>query len=92
MPFMHEWMLHHPSDWTPAQAGAYTQHTFQQLTHALVPTNQALGASRTAGILLGVVALVARANPLAARDICVQMANAFELIDDMDPLKGASAN
>lgn len=92
MPYLHEWMVHHPSDWTPAQAGAYAQHTLAVLTHAIAPTHQALGASKTAGILLAVIALLAKANTIHARDICVQMANAFEAIDDMDPLKDAQAN
>lgn len=90
MPALHEWMLHYPTDWTPAQAGQYTNHVFRQLVNAITPVNQALGASKTAGILLATIGMLAKANPLSARDICVQMANAFEIIEGLDPLVGAT--
>jgi len=86
MPHLIEWQVHHPSDWTAAQAGEYTKHVYTQLIQHLVPVNQALGASKVAGILLACVAVLARSQPLAARDICTQMGNAFEVVEALDPL------
>lgn len=90
MPALAEWMLHFPADWTPDQARDYRQFVLRQLVAAMTPCVQALGVPQTAGIMLSVVAYMVQCNPLAARDVCEQMANAYDAIEKMDPLKGAS--
>lgn len=90
MPALIEWMMHYPADWTPVQARAYASHTLQQLTVGLRQPLEALGPSVVSSVLCTMIALIAQANPLAARDICNSLANAFDSIENIDPLKGAT--
>lgn len=91
MPQLVEWMVHHPRDWTTVQAKAYGSHVLGQLVQGIKPVNEALGPATTAAILLSAVGLLAQCNPLSARDICKHLANAFDMIDEIDPLKEAVA-
>lgn len=91
MPQLLEWMIHHPRDWTTPQAKAYQSHVVRMTAQALVPTLQALGPTATAAILQAVLIQIVQANRLSARDVCSQLANTFEVLEELDPLKGAVA-
>ena len=89
MPQLREWMLHYPSDWTTPQALAYVRDVTVSLNNTIVPVVQAIGCTRTAAILMTIVTTIARANPVYHEDIKNVMANMYDLVDQLDPMKGA---
>lgn len=88
MPTFREWVIHHPRDWTPPQAQAYMRDTTMGFMQAIQPVAQALGPLNAVAILLTVVTQLARANPVYHENIKDHLANVYDLIDGLDPMKG----
>lgn len=66
----------------------YIRDTTIALNNAVFPICQAVGPTRACAVLLTIITTVARANPVYCEDIKNMMANMYDLVDQMDPMKG----
>ncbi len=89
MPQLREWMLHFPRDWTPAQANQYCQDVTVSFVNTSLPVMHAIGPERACACLLTAVVNIVRANPVYHEDIKNLLANVYDLIDQIEPFKGA---
>lgn len=90
MPALREWMIHFPSDWTPAQAHGFCQDTTLALVNHSRVIASAVGPVHTAACFLTAVLNLTRGNPVYHEDIKNVMASVYDLIDSLDPFKGAT--
>lgn len=91
MPIFREWIIHHPSDWTPVQAQAYVRDVTLGFVQAATPICAAIGPEKTCHIFLTVIAQIAKANPVWVENIKDAMARTYDLIEsvEMQPPKKA---
>jgi len=85
MPLFKEWIVHHPSDWTPVQKQSYMQDTTAALCQALNPIMAAIGPVRTTHIIGTIIASIARVNPVYVESIKDGLANVYDLLEKMTP-------
>ena len=85
MPTLREWMLHFPTDWTPAQAQGFVQDTTFAMTNAMQPIAATVGPDRACAILLTIVTYIARANPVYHENIKDLLANTFDSLETINP-------
>lgn len=83
MPQLREWIVNFPTYWTTLQARAYLEDTTAALHSAMVPVTQALGPNAAASVLLVTLASLVRANPVYAHDIQGQLANTYDLVQQV---------
>lgn len=88
MPTFREWVIHHPRDWTSQQAQSYMRDTTMGFTQAIQPVQVAVGPVNAVAVLLTVVTQLARANPVFHENIKDHLANVYDLIESIDPMKG----
>lgn len=90
VPQFREWVVNYPAYWTPAQGRAYMQDTVAMLNQAIAPSVMALGPAHAAAMCLSVVTSIARGNPVYVADIQKQMANAYDLVGQLNAFEGAT--
>ena len=91
MPVLREWLMHFPSDWTMAQAKAYSQDVTMALVQAATPILNSIGPQNTAAVFLTVVLQIARANPVYHENIKDMMAATYNAVEALDPFAGKKA-